>query len=67
VRGLTEIIVGTGGGELRGYRSTFASHSATRIQGHYGVLKVTLGAAEWRSAFLDVNGRVWDQTGGKCH
>jgi calcineurin-like phosphoesterase family protein len=67
VRGLTEIIVGTGGGELRGYPGTFAAHSATRIQGHYGVLKLTLGAAEWRSAFLDVNGRVWDQTGGKCH
>ena len=67
VAGLTEIIVGTGGGDLRGYRSTFASNSATRIEGHYGVLKVTLGAAEWRSAFLDVNGRLWDQTGGKCH
>ena len=67
VNGVTEIIVGTGGGDLRGYRTTLADHSASRIQGHFGVLKLTLGKAEWRSAFLDVNGRVWDQTGGKCH
>jgi hypothetical protein len=66
-KGLTEIVVGTGGGDLRGYGKTVVSHSAARIQGHYGVLKLTLGKAEWRSAFLDVNGRLWDQTGGKCH
>ncbi len=66
VKGITEIIVGTGGGDLRGY-GKIVPNSETRIQEHFGVLKVTLGAAEWRSAFLDVNGRVWDQTGGKCH
>ena len=66
-KGLTQIIVGTGGGDLRGYGRTIVAHSATRIQGHFGVLKLTLGAAEWRSAFLDVSGRVWDQSGGKCH
>ena len=44
-----------------------APNSATRIQGHFGVLMLTLGAAEWRSAFLDVNGMVWDQTDGVCH
>ena len=64
--GMPEIIVGTGGGELRGFKST-VPNSAMRIQGHFGVLKVTLGATEWRSAFLDVNGKVWDQTGGTCH
>jgi 3',5'-cyclic AMP phosphodiesterase CpdA len=67
LKGMTEIIVGTGGGDLRGFRSPIIAHSASRIQGHFGVLKVTLGAAEWRSAFLDVDGRLWDQTGGKCH
>ena len=67
VKGMTEIIVGTGGGDLRGYGSKQAANSATRIQGHFGVLKVTLGAKEWRSAFLDVDGRLWDQTGGTCH
>ena len=67
VKGITEIIVGTGGGDLRGYQRAIAPHSAMRIQGHFGVLKLTLGAAEWRSAFLDVDGRLWDQTGGACH
>jgi hypothetical protein len=38
-----------------------------RIQGHHGVLKLTLGAAAWRSAFIDVQGRVWDRSGGTCH
>ena len=66
-RGIPEIIVGTGGGDLRGFRSIHAANSAARIQGHFGVLKVTLGAKEWRSAFLDVDGQVWDQTGGACH
>lgn len=66
-RGLTQIIVGTGGGDLRGFRNPVAPHSASRIEGHFGVLKLTLGAAEWRSAFLDVQGRTWDESGGSCH
>ena len=67
VKGLTQIVVGTGGSELRGFRNPLTPNSATRVQGHFGVLKLTLGAAEWRSAFLDVTGRSWDETGGKCH
>jgi hypothetical protein len=31
------------------------------------VVKLTLGAEEWRSAFLATNGRVYDSNGGKCH
>lgn len=67
VTGMTQIIAGTGGGDLRGYRNTIEPNSTTRIQGHYGVLMLTLGAGEWGSAFLDVNGMVWDQTSGVCH
>ena len=66
VNGIPQFVVGTGGGDLRGFKKT-APNSAMRIQGHFGVLKVTLGATEWRSAFLDVNGQVWDPSGGKCH
>ena len=66
-RGIVEIIVGTGGGVLRGFQSTLAPHSAFRVQGHYGVLMLTLGGAEWRSAFLDTNGRIYDQAAGRCH
>lgn len=64
--GMTQFVVGTGGGDLRGFKRT-VPNSAMRIQGHFGVLKVTLGSTEWRSAFIDTNGRVWDEVGGTCH
>lgn len=66
VRGIPSLVVGTGGGELRGIRRTPASNSAQRIQGYFGVLKLTLGAGEYRSAFIDTLGRLWDPSGGKC-
>lgn len=66
-RGITEVIVGTGGGDLRGFQQRLAPHSAFRVQGHYGVLKVTLGAVEWRSAFLDTGGAIYDRVTGRCH
>lgn len=65
-KGITEIIVGTGGGDLRGLR-TIVPLSAYRVQGHYGVLKLTLGANAYTSAFLGVDGTIWDRTSGKCH
>jgi hypothetical protein len=65
-RGITEIVAGTGGEELRGF-STILPHSAFRIEGRAGVLLLTLGKAEYRSAFLEVGGRIWDESGGKCH
>lgn len=65
VRGMTQFIVGTGGADLRGLRSP-VPNSVTRIQGHYGVLKLTLGREEFRHAFLDPQGRIWDPGGGRC-
>jgi len=67
VKGVTQIIVGTGGAELRGLRTPLAYNSLYQIQGHYGVLKLTLGGGAWRSAFIDTNGRIWDRSGGNCH
>lgn len=67
VKGITEIVAGTGGEELRGFSSPIQRNSAYRIEGRAGVLLLTLGAAEWRSAFLEVGGRIWDQSGAKCH
>jgi hypothetical protein len=67
VKGIVEIIAGTGGGELRGVHSPLARNSAYQIHGHFGVLKLTLGAGEYRHAFLDTEGRVWDAGSGKCH
>lgn len=63
--GMVSILVGTGGGELRGLRGA-RPNSARRIQGHFGVLKLSLGKGEWRGAFLDVTGRIWDPSGGAC-
>lgn len=73
-RGIEQILVGTGGATLRGFRSRFgirsrslAPNSVVQIQGHFGVLILTLGASEYKSAFLDVEGRTWDRHGRKCH
>jgi hypothetical protein len=66
-KGITEIIAGTGGGDLRSFRANPAPHSAYRVQGRYGVLKLTLGSAAYRYAFLGVNGTVWDRGVGTCH
>lgn len=74
VRGIEQIIVGTGGANLRGLRSRFgirshppARNSVVHIEGHFGVLKLTLGKDEYRTAFMTTDGRVWDRGGRKCH
>jgi hypothetical protein len=67
VKGIEEIVAGTGGSALRGLRSPLAPNSVAQIHGHYGILKLTLGPGEYRHAFLDTDGRVWDRGGGKCH
>jgi acid phosphatase type 7 len=66
-RGIEEIVAGTGGGELRKLRNPPARNSVYGIHGHFGVLKLTLGSGEYRHAFIDTNGRVWDPGAGKCH
>ncbi len=65
-KGITEIVAGTGGEELRGF-GDINRNSAYRIEGRPGVLVLTFGDKEWRSAWIEVGGRVWDQAGGKCH
>jgi hypothetical protein len=67
VNGIEEIIAGTGGGELRKLRYPLARNSVAQVHGHFGVLKLMLGAGEYRHAFIDTNGRVWDPGGHKCH
>jgi len=66
-RGIEQIIAGTGGGELRGVRASVAGNSVFEVHGHWGVLKLTVGAGEYRSAFIGTDGRVWDTGAGKCH
>ncbi len=67
VNGIQEIIAGTGGGALRKLRYPVAANSIAQIHGHFGVLKLTLGAGEYTDAFIDTTGRVWDPGGRKCH
>lgn len=67
VKGIMAIVAGTGGGVLRGFANVIHPGSAYRVEGRHGVLLLTLGAAAYRSAFLEVGGRIWDQSGGKCH
>jgi calcineurin-like phosphoesterase family protein len=66
-KGIEQIIAGTGGGDLRGLRSQLGRNSAAQIHGHFGVLKLTLGADEYRHAFIDTSGRIWDSGGRQCH
>jgi len=66
-KGMVEIIAGTGGGELRGFRRTFEPNSVYRLEGHFGVLKLTLGPKGYQWAFLDITKSVWDPGAGTCH
>ena len=67
VLGIVEMVAGTGGGELRGFRDQIVPNSAYRVMGRFGVLKLTLGAEGWRSVFLAINGGAYDPSGGRCH
>jgi hypothetical protein len=67
VRGIAQIVAGTGGAALRGLRRPLANNSVVQIHGYYGVLKLTLGAGLYHHAFLDPGGRVWDVGSGRCH
>ena len=67
VNGIEEIIAGTGGAPLRRLRYPLARNSVAQVHGHFGVLKLMLGSGEYRHAFIDTDGRVWDPAGGKCH
>jgi hypothetical protein len=65
-RGVVQFVIGTGGGELRGFRTRLSQNSAAQVEGHFGVLKMSLGASGYQYAFIDVSGRVWDPGAGNC-
>jgi hypothetical protein len=67
LNGMEEVIVGTGGGPLTGVRSQPMTNSVVQIQGHWGVLIVTLGSGEYNTSFIDTDGHIWDPSGRKCH
>ena len=65
-RGITEIVVGTGGAELEPFTDVRAN-STVRIDDTYGVLELTLRADSWSFRFVGVDGTVHDQGTGTCH
>jgi acid phosphatase type 7 len=65
-RGLVEIVVGTGGADLEGFK-TPRPNSLVRIDDAHGVLELTLGADAWLSRFIDTDGVTRDTGSGACH
>jgi hypothetical protein len=65
--GVEEIVVGTGGGQLRPFQYPLERNSLAQIQGRFGVLKVALGSDRYTHSFIDTQGKVWDPGGRKCH
>ncbi len=64
--GIREIVVGTGGAELRQFGRT-ARNSEFRMAGTYGVLRLTLHPANYDWEFLPVSGDVADSGSTICH
>jgi hypothetical protein len=64
--GLREIVVGTGGGELRTFHVQ-AANSEFREAGVYGVLRLTLYPANYTWEFLPVSGTIADSGSTPCH
>jgi hypothetical protein len=65
-RGVVEIVVGTGGADLEGFKEA-RPNSLVRMNEAHGVLELTLGADSWSFRFIDVAGVARDAGGGSCH
>ena len=63
--GVQEIVVGTGGRSLDGFKSPLPN-SAVRLS-TFGVLKLALGANSYTWQFVDQNGTVRDSGTRSCH
>ena len=64
--GLTEVVVGTGGAPLRGFRETVAT-SVVRASVAHGVLALVLEPRGWQFRFVSTDGSFSDQGRGDCH
>ena len=65
-RGIREIVVGTGGAELRDFTHG-AGNGLVRIAQTYGVLQLTLHPTGYDWAFLATDGTVKDSGSDGCH
>ncbi len=64
--GIVEIVAGTGGGDLRGFRTPPATGSVVRRSTLFGVVEATLADGSWAIRFLDVEGQDVDRASGTC-
>lgn len=64
--GVTEIVVGTGGAELRAFEAPASPLSEVRVEGHDGVLRLELDEGSYRWAFVAVGGEVLDSGRAGC-
>jgi hypothetical protein len=66
IRGVRQIVAGTGGGSLYTFGAT-RSNSEVRRSGNYGILKMTLhsGGYEWQ--FIPTAGTFSDSGTTACH
>ncbi len=65
-RGLTEIVVGTGGAPLRDFGPAIANDVVRSSLAH-GVLVLTLRPSGWGFRFVSTDGSFSDQGSGTCH
>lgn len=66
-RGLTELVVGTGGRSHYGFE-TIRANSLVRNNGAYGVLRLALSANSWSFSFIPVASQSFTDSGsGTCH
>jgi hypothetical protein len=67
-QGISEFVVGTGGAELRNFRTIIKSNSEVRVAQQNGVLKMTLRPDGYDWQFVTApNGTIADTGNASCH
>jgi acid phosphatase type 7 len=67
-RGIRQFVVGTGGRELRPFRTTIEANSEVRNANTFGVLKLTLHPSSYEWKFVPVAGESFTDSGtSDCH
>ena len=67
-RGIRQFVVGTGGRELRPFRTTIEANSEARNANTFGVLKLTLHPNSYEWKFVPVAGKSFTDSGTSgCH
>ena len=64
--GVTEMVVGTGGGERRSFKVPASPLTKFRVAQQFGVLRLLLAPGSYRSEFVAVGGEVLDSGRAGC-